>query len=35
MRMGWKTNRLEIRDTLACGMPGLRAQKTLFLEYKA
>lgn len=30
-----RTNRFEVGDTLACGVPGLRAQKTFFLEYKA
>lgn len=36
MRMEWKgTNRFEVSDALARGVPGLRAQKTLFLEHKA
>lgn len=33
---GWNgTDRFEVGDTLACGMPGLRAQEAFFLEHEA
>ena len=36
MRIEWKgTDRFEVSDALARGVPGLRAQKTFFLEYEA
>lgn len=30
-----RTNRFEVSDTLARGVPGLRAQETFFLEHEA